>query len=81
MENCTFKPEISQNCENNARGVKDLYEWEMERKAKIEVERLYQTQNIPNYDFKPKISARSIKMAEKSRTSNTPLHERLMKAA
>lgn len=34
MKECTFKPEISYTGENNRR-VKDLYEWEMNRKEKL----------------------------------------------
>ena len=36
MAQCTFKPEISENA-TNKRAIKDLYEWEMARKDKLNV--------------------------------------------
>lgn len=80
MENCTFKPEIYYKG-GNTRCIKDLYEWEMARKDKITTQRLSKQLNVPQHAFKPKLSSRSIKMAEKTRDSHTPLHERLMKTA
>lgn len=80
MKECTFKPEISQK-EGSRRSIKDLYEWEMDKRDKKERQKLFMLQNQEQHRFRPRISTKSIKLAEKSRDKSTPLHERLMKTA
>lgn len=79
LQECTFKPDISHKGDQN-RGIQDLYEWDLSRQAKLEVQKYSNLMNQPAYDFKPKISSKSIKLAEKNRNDG-PLHDRLIKQA
>ena len=82
MDECTFHPKLSQSGVSTpkSRGIRDLYEWNKVRQSKIDTEMFARLQNQPKYDFKPSISARSIKLAETKR-SDAPLHERLILTA
>ena len=82
MEECTFHPKISQSGVSTpkSRGIRDLYEWNRTKQTKIDTEMFARLQNQPKYDFKPSISAKSIKLAE-SKRADVPLHERLILSA
>lgn len=68
MMECTFRPKMSRKAQEQNRSVEDLFQWQRDRKKKLNSQRMRGVTEQEEYTFTPKITQKSSRIASKANT-------------